>query len=478
MALKNKRDAILQCIRASKPYLDHNNDLFKIHEGGLLPYITAIMQAVLNVKYFSTIKHLIMPINILRRYIDKVSKAYAKTPTRKASVESAQDQIEQYVKWFKMKKNGPLADRWGNLFKGYAWEIFIHKGHPRLRTLAFNQFLPISEDPVDPMNVTIMVKFLGERLVTKHKLGPRGGKTKETEARKVDVYYVYTDDEFDAFDSEGDAYITPEIEKLQGKNPFGTIPFVYGNRSLSELLPTQDTDVLPMVKIIPILCSDLAGAITYQCFSIVYTIDVAQGDLSMSPNAKWDLKSDEKSDKEPKVGTIKPEVDIESVMGYIMRIFTLWLETKGVRVGSTGTVDKENFASGVSKVIDEMDTYEIRKESQEFLVEEEAELWRKTVIVNNFLFKNNQDDRTLGLSLMPEDLIVTTEFEVPKPAKSRMDDVKESAAELDAGTSDQETEIRRLHPEWDDAKIASVIKNNPRQKASEAPAFPPKEEAA
>lgn len=450
MALSDKREVLLAFIKSKNQYLQHNADLFKIHEGGLLPFVAADMRKAFSEQYFSTIESRILPINILRRYIDKVSKAYLTDPIRTPSKKRFEKTLRSYEYCFDMNTAGMLADRWGNLFKGYAWEIFHHKGKPRLRAIPYDRFLVYSDDPVDPMSETAFIKIMGKMNVQKGK-----------DMREVEVYFVCTDTEFDAFDSDGDTYVSDEIVALGGVNPYGVIPYVYGNRSLSELMPTQDSDIMPITKAIPVLVSDLSGAIMYQAFSVVYGIDVKEANIKIAPNAFWSLKSEESSDKTPSVGVIKPEVDISQVVNYIMTMFGFWLETKGVRVGSVGNIDSGNTASGIAKMIDEMDTYEIRKENIKFFMVDEGELWHKVRIINNYWLQNDiVDGSKYDLSILGEDFDVTVEFDEPAPNQNRMDVISEEREELAIRTTTLRRSIKRLHPEWDEKTVEEVMTEN------------------
>lgn len=447
MALSDKREAILSYIKQHSGYLQHNANLFKIHEGGLLPFIVADMRRAFSDQYFSTIETRIMPINILRRFIDKISKAYLTDPIRTPSKRRFEKTLRAYENCFDMNTNGSLADRWGNLYKGFAWEIFHHNRKPRLRTIPFDRFMVYSDDNIDPMTETVFIKIMGKMRVQKGK-----------DMREVEVYYAYTDTEFDAFDSDGDAFTNDDIAMLGGVNPYGVIPFIYGNRSLSELIPTQDTDILPMTKAIPVLASDLSGAIMYQAFSVVYGIDVKEANIKIAPNAFWSLKSDDSSDKTPSIGVIKPEVDINSVVSYIMTMFAFWLETKGVRVGSVGSVDAGNFASGIAKMIDEMDTYEIRKENIKFFQNDEEELWQKVKVINNYWIQNDVvDAQKYDLSILGEEFDVTVEFDEPAPMQSRMDLLNEEEKELAMRTTTLKRSITKLHPEWTQEEVDEVL---------------------
>ena len=416
------------------------------------------MRKSFSEEYFKTIESRILPINILRRFIDKVSKAYITAPIRTPSKARFKKTVKAYERLYNLNVNGSMADRWSNLFKGYAWEIFTHNRTPRLRTIPFDRFLVYSTDKVDPLRETVFIKFMGKQITRKS-----GG-----ESRMVETFYAYTDEEVDAFDMDGDDFADPDILTLNGVNPYGVIPFVYGNRSFSELIPTQDTDILPMTKAIPVLASDLSGAILYTTTSLMYGVDVNVDNAKLSPNAFLSLKSDPNSEKTPTIGVVKPQADIAEVINYIVTMFALWLETKGVRAGSVGNVDAGNFASGISKMIDEMDTYEIRKESIEFFKRDEEELWEKTRIISNYWMENDLIDDA-DITLLGEDFSVTVEFDEPAPQKSHMETIQEEEAELKLGTTILKRSIKRLHPEWSEDEVNEVLAVNQSNATVETP---------
>lgn len=206
------------------------------------------------------------------------------------------------------------------------------------------------------------------------------------------------------------------------------------------------------------MLTDAAGAQMFQCFSILYGVDVNFDNAKMSPNVIWSLKSDRESDKTPQVGTIKPEADTQKVIDFVMTIFTLWLETKGIRVGSMGQISGTNSASGIAKMIDELDVYEIIKKQQEWFEKDESELWNvKLPKIHNYWIKSGMVNPSKVPGLMPDELEIEVEFEDPKPLKSRKEEIEEIKAEIELGTMTMEQAIKLLHPEYDDVKIQETL---------------------
>lgn len=438
-ALQSKIKLITEEYDKHRKYLARNHELFDIYEGNLKPYVENIMKASLSDTYFAQIKHRIMPINILRRIIDKLAQVYSNDPIREVS--EKQDILEMYQEFYSINNKMNNADEFSNLFKGYALEPFIRtdritgESTPSLRVLPFDRFFVIGEDLVDPLNPTIFVKIMGK--VTMQK------------GLEEMSFFAYTDTEFLAFTESG-KILSEYMVNNEGVNIFGKIPFVYGNRSNYNIMPTQDTDILEMSKIIPVLFSDLGGMIMFSCFPINYGIDVDTTNLVMSPNIFWNLKSLPESGKSGTIGTITPTAEVDKVLNFISHTLSAWLESKGIKVGSLGQLNGDNFASGISKIIDEMDTYEIRKRQIQFFKKEEKELWQLTSIMHNVWIKTGL---ITNVPALPEKWEVTITYDEPVPYVDRQTEVATVKMEVDGNFLDQKSAIKRLYPDLTDEEV-------------------------
>ena len=444
MALMDRIDEIVDYIKDNEMYLDHNRILFEIKEGRLEPYVQEDLKKTLSSNYYNQIKSRVIPINVLRRIIDKLSKSYADEPTREVVEENETDSdlLEYYQDKFNMNLNGNHADEFANLFKGYAWEPYLSSaGEPKLRTLPFDRFLVMSDDMTDPTQETVFLKSMGKRRLN--------------DGSSDALWFAYSKDEFLPFTMGGTVY-EPALVSNGGENPIGEIPFMYGNRSPFELLPMQDTDLLPMTKVIPILMTDLSGTILFQCFSVIWGIDVDSENLTMSPNAFWSLKSDPKTDKQPQVGQLKPQADIDKVVEFIKNTFSFWLESRNIRVGSMGSLNGDNMSSGISKVIDEMDTTEMRKLSMQHFQREEQQFWQLIKVMHN-----RWVDQGMLAEAKPrfsDAFDVSITFHEPEPKIDRLTTVNTVALEVERGFLDMRTALKRLYPDLKDDQIEDRLK--------------------
>lgn len=442
MTLRKRIPDVLAHIKANSEFTSHNACMLEIYEGNLKPYVLAVLQKTLSDNYFQKIKDRTIPINILRRVIDKLSKVYATSPQRTDA--NYQQFMDDYTKWLKLDERMGVADEYANMFKGYALEPYVHLGKPRLRVIPYDRFMVMSEDKVDPLNPTVFIKFMGKYT----KYNGRGKKD-------CNYYYLYTDEEFLVVDADGDI-VESEMGDTNGTNPVGRIPFIYGNRSRIDLIPQPDTDILQMTKMIPVILSDLSGVLMFSCFSIIYGIDIDSENMTMSPNAFWNFKSDPKSEKTPSIGTIKPDADIDVGVNFLASTFAFWLETKGVRVGSIGQLDQGNASSGIAKIIDEMDTFEIRKTNIQFFKNDESNLWILLKDMNNYWVKTKQ----LAYGIIGDNFEPSIEFDEPKPQVNRVEEVNLVVTQMQAGLLTKEIGLTQLYPDWTQEQLDAALKEN------------------
>jgi hypothetical protein len=443
--LSNKRKEIIEYVKKNQNFLNTNAEALDIFDGNLLPYIDAILRASLSDNYYKSIKDRVLPINILQRYINKVSTTYSKPPQRECDDVKHKDFLEFYEGAFEINNSGNIADTYSNLFKGFAWEPHIDKdGNPALRELSFDRFLIMSDSKESPEEETIFIKLMG---------------CKGSDSESM-LLHVYTDLEFDAFYMNG-AEASEYLADNEGVNLIGTIPFVYGKRQKHKLIPTLDTDMLAISKAISVMLTDAAGAQMFQCFSILYGVDINAENMVMAPNAFWSLKSDKDSDlKRPMIGSIKPEADTEKVMTFVTNIFILWLETKGIRIGSVGNTNGTSMASGISKIIDEMDAYEVKKKSMQWFKRDEECLWNKKLpLIHNYWIKSGMVDASKVPPMIsdPLNMDIEVEFEMPTPMMSRADEIANVTNELAIGTMNIEAAIKTLHPDYSEDVVSELI---------------------
>lgn len=445
--MANRKEIIEYAIKGVQQYSDnieHNAKLFQIYEGNLLDQILSDISQQFSQESYNVIKARVAPINVLKRIIDKLSTIYAKPIKRTIINGTKQDEelLDWYEENFEINHAMNIANELFNLHKNVVIEPYVDEGLPRLRSVPSDRSLMLSQDKIDPTRPTMWVKLMGKMMYK--------GSEKE-------ILYIYTADEFIPVTLEGEEinYILLEEENPAGENPIGAIPSVYVNQSSHCIVPQIDTDMLRMTKIIPLLISDLNYSVMFQSFSILYGVNVDTSNLRMSPNAFWNFKSDPTSDQKPEIGVIKPTVDIQQVVSFIQAQLTFWLNSKNIRPGTIGGLAAENFASGISKAIDEMDTVEARQKQIPQFMKAEKNLW--TLIMKRlhpYWMSQKMLDTNLNFSPNAQ---IKIEFPEQLPMSDRESVLKNIETELKLKLTTREIAIKTLNPEMEDSEVEELL---------------------
>jgi len=466
LPLRQQIPSMLKWVECHQAYLDFNSVLFDVYEGELLKYIQADLRKQLSEQSYAQVAHRIAPINVLVKVVDKLSKIYQQDPSRsveRPKVDGAsependqRDEDSELLAWYaeKMSVNHKMnvANEFFNLFKASLVQPYVHRGVPSLRIIPNDRFIVMSTDPVEPTRPTHVIIPYG----TKEKCTTNPRSKAET-YRTVRVYHAHTDMEFLIFNSDQEV----EIEDMRalgnedGVNIFGRLTFTYVNRSNNLLIPKADRDGFQITKLIPILFSDLNFAVMFQAFSIIYGINIDEQVMTMAPNSFWRFKSDDKAEGKAEIGTIKPEVDISEVIELIRTIFSLWLNTKGIQAGAVGQADGNNFASGISKILDEMDTSEDRQRQVSFFKTGEQDLWD---LILNYMHpvwvKSGMIENKATFSA---DASVKTNFAEQVPTFGRGKLVEDLDKEVGAGFMPRSEAIHRLNPHKTEKELVTYM---------------------
>jgi hypothetical protein len=362
-------------------YLEANKRLYHIWQGQLKEEVENSLRAeILSPSAYKRAVQRIPSINIIKKSVDKLSKVYIENPMRLAENKTDREIMDSISRVSDMNNIMRVANEFYNLHGNFLIEPFVGDGDQRMRVLGGHQFLPFSDDPIDPLNPTVIIKLLGNELVsnTAPQYSEDGEKhSTEDDIRMVTVLALYSDDEFLIIDTNGMVREDKmrEMGVTNGKNPFKEIPFVYGNRSKTELVPFPNKEGLDMAILIPKLFTDLNYAAQFMSHSIIWTRNSDISNQEINPDAIVDLGERTEENGEPEIGTITPTVDIPNVIKMIMAELDLYFSSIGIKTAVGGSMSPGQESSGVSKAIDEGDTTAERKRQLEFFSSLELQMW-------------------------------------------------------------------------------------------------------
>jgi len=426
-------------VRSYSQYLTHNKDLLAILDGDLLPYVDKALQCQLSPQSYSQAKHRVMPINIFPKVIDKLTNIYQTKVLRE--VEGGTDLDAELVSWYEqeLRLNAKMnsANELFNACRGTLLYPYVYDGKPYLRAIDNDKFIVLAQNPALPSTPTDVIILAGKK-------------------NDKDVYWVFDDYSFAVYvDDELDRMEMRRLGNQEGINPFGRLPFVWVNSSDRRIMPIQDSSVMSVLVTLPVMLSDLNLAAMFQTFSMLYTIDADDKDIKFAPNAILSFKSDLASETKPEIGQIKPQVDIDQVIGLVQSELSMWLGTKGIRPGTVGQLNAENVSSGIAKVIDEMDTFEAREKQTTVFKHAEAEFWDLLLnYMHPYWVATGQIENR---QLFTSSARVVTNFSVQLPAQRRGELVADLKAEVEAGFNTRENAIKMLNPELSEEEVNELI---------------------
>ena len=447
MALNDRAKILADYVKDYERTIDYNNKLFRILEGDLLTEVLSSLERQLSPKAYVIAKERVSPINILKKIIDKLSKLYSVAPTRTSSSAVNQELIDMYERDSNINYHLDNKNHNFNVYKNSVLEIYEdpYELAVNFRAIPANQFIPYSDDVVNPLRMTTGIKFMGTVR------GPGGSMVKK--------FHAISANEFLSFTENGDI-VMEDMAMSEGINPFGVLPFVYASRSPYNLVPIIDTDTLQMVVLLPVLLTDLNFASEFMSHAIIYGVDINAENLTMSPNQFWELKSDEEG-KSPQVGTIEPTVNIEGVLQLIKEQMATWMETRNIRPGTISNLDSSDVASGISLIIREMDTTQDRKEQEVIFQGVENEIWNwKLKIIHNRLVDMG---RIASRSKFTEEDI-QTKFADQKPIEEKSQVVLRLKEENQAGFTSKRRAIKELNPGITDEEIDELMEEIDEEK--------------
>jgi hypothetical protein len=466
MAMNPLIESLCAVVDANKGRLANNYERLDIFSGNLLHYVDRALCAQLSEGAYKQAKHRIAPINVLTKIIQKLSKIYASGVSREIVPSKAdapvKDTDQALFAWYqsvlKPTQRMQLSNSYFNLF-GNSLIVPVKDAidvAPRMRIIPSDRFVPFNfggapEDEAE--GVCIYIKK---------------GKALGKKSGEVSIYQVMTADYYGYFDTAGEnrtaemlgaAAFTAEFDGNGfATHDIGRRPFVYVNRDPNRLVPTEDSDILAMTKLLPILLTDINFAHMFQAFAIIYGINIVDKGLSFAPNAVWtfDTPPGAGPERKPEIGTITPNADIAGGLSLIANQFAMWLNTKGIKPGAIGEISASNFSSGISKILDEMDTSENRVEQVPFYEDAEKDLWDLILkSLHPIWSKQPGFGGPKGLEFSP-DARVMCHFSEQVPLVRRGAVVADAKAEVDAGFSTNKRALRRINPSYTESEIIEL----------------------
>ena len=462
MALKDKIPKIIQHVDDHRDFLQFNYRLYKMYEGQIKKEVEdSLREELISTTAYNRAIKRIPSINIVRKAVDKLAKVYVEPPTRLTDNESDKEIMDNIIKSSDIDVSMTQANKIYNLHRGCLIEPFVKRNKVQFRILAFHQFLPFGDDPTDPTEMTVLIKFLGreKKLVKEIQYDKNGNITTEDEIIKnVEIMALYSDDEFMIIDSTGSLRLDKmaEFGTTSTVNPFGVIPGVYVNSSKFELVPFPNQEAFDISILIPKLLTDLNYAAQFMSHSIIWTKNTDVNGQEFAPDVCINLGDDDADGGSPEMGTINPKVEYESVLQLVEFLMSGYFSSIGIKTSTVGSMMPGREASGFAKAMDEGDVTSERKTQTEFFRNIEHELWEKVSKMQSVWSRdfNLIENRTFSENFAKTFSIKFGEMKIMKSRKQLLDEIKLEKEEKLIG---RRQALRLLHPDFTEVQIDKWI---------------------
>lgn len=456
---------IIRHVQEWKPNMEFNFRLYKMLEGQIRKEIEdSLAKELISKAAYNRCIQRIPSLNILERTANKLSKIYIEPASRKADDETDSEIMAEIEKEANVDAVLNVANKFYNSLFSFALEPYIEDGLHKVRLLAPHQFLVYSDSHTDKAKMTVFIKLLGTRVKNSVQHATNDGTRQDTQNRPtlVDIMALYSDTEFMIIDSDGEHRqdIMLELGITGGRNPFGRIPFVYGKRTLTELIPYPNQPGFDFSVLIPKLLTDLNYAAQFCSHSITWTKNVKLNNQELNPDAIVDLgDSDADGGADPEIGTINPTVDVPNQLSLIEFQFNAYLDSLGIKAKTNGSLANGRDASGIAKAIDEGDvSSETKSQANNVFYCIEYELWSLMADMQRVWTKREGvvEKRVFTEEFKKTFSVEFCEIKILKSFSQTVEEVK-TLRELKLATRAQA--IRMLYPEWTDKQVDAWIKD-------------------
>lgn len=420
--------AILTHIQEHIDYSEFNKRIYKVNEGQVKEEVEkSLAKELISISAYNRCIQRIPGVNILRKSVDKRSKVYTDTPVRHTDNSTDKELMDGVVKFSDLDKVLGESNRMLNAQHMTAVGPFLENKRIQFKVLGAHQFLPFSDDPVNPLNMTVFIQFMGQ---TVKKQGPvydeNGDVVQEDSVKLVDLFALYSDDEFMIIDSSGE--LRRDLMRERGftstENPFGKIPFVLITNTKLQLIPFPNQEGFDTAVLVPKLMADLNYAAQFMSHSVMWTKNTHLEGASINADAIVNLGDRNEEGGEPEIGVIDPKTDIDGVIKLINFQIKEYFSSIGIKLSSNVDVSDE---SGFSKAVDESDATNEVKKQVELYRNVESRLWEIVRLVYNFWASEGRLEDNRKFSEKFEDSI-SIEFAEKKPMKSdkqKLDEVEQ-----------------------------------------------------
>jgi len=423
-------------------------ELYMIYNGKLRDQIAQMLR--MEFVEDQTIKELqnrIVPINIIKKIVDKLATVYKSEPIRKPVTEDISDQeaVDAYSNWFDINCIMEFTNKMFKLNKHCLVTPYLDlEGYPRIRCLPSHTFSIFSQSRINPEKMDQVLVHI---------------KTDNNLDAREQRYEYWDKDNYWIIDGEGNV-VTEEMNMLnnpEGINPFKVLPFVHITQQQELLYPVRSSDIKSVQYAVALLLSDTALAQKYNSWgTLLVTGGNGEQKLKVGPGAIINLPFDPASGQTPDAKYLQPTLNSTEVLEFVEKLVA-WLLTTNNLTPAQMTGEIQVGASGISKMLDQVESTEDIERQQKFFKEAEKKLW--DIFAHDMLpywLEKGIINKECTEKFSPE-FEINILFPERKPMLSEKEKIENIKAKLDAGFMTMKAAIQELNPELEAGEVDDLI---------------------
>jgi hypothetical protein len=395
--LTDNAKKIIADITLNHAILRHNSLLFSAFQDNLDPLFEDRLAAIKDPKGKADfIVHKDLP-NYFKKCVQKLSQVYTFDVNRIFSSNPAE--LEVLLKKVNFNLEMHKANQLCNTTKSCLVELYHNKKTElKMRAIPNDRFWVWTDDTLDPTVPRVYVKMIRDLEV------PKELRNKFFDNK---LYYLYTDEEVLEWESIGRSH------KEAKPNPLGFAPFVYISYDDYNLIPEKNTAAEGLAIGPGFSLTQVNVAAWYQGhpLRVFKNIDKARSTFYAGYDGAIVLNSEEGSGKDPEFSEVPSSLDI----GKMLDLIKFKVEDYFYTMNCPIKKDASNDKSGLSLMIEGVDTLEARKNQMLYFKPADEAVVKLVAKYHNWLIQNKTADlpKNYPKTSIDEDLDVETEFTLP-----------------------------------------------------------------
>lgn len=424
----------------------------------------------------------IVPINLLKKIVDKRAGVYKRPPIRKAELESDQALMDFYVEKMYLDLLLQKANRY--MVLGSNTVIYIvpdmETGKLKARVIPHYQYSLVA-NPKDhnKIDAFIFSPFVQEGSVSPDSAIPSAtgqegfqeNRTIKTEPNLVESlerstdqsaseYIFWTKEQHFTANASGAVIPDPDAGELEHMNPIQMMPVINVARDRdNEAWATQGEDMIDLTIAIQMGWSDVMTIAKHQGFSLLTIISQEEPkNINVGVNRAVWLKQNDQG-PQPSISYVQAQSPLAEYKSLLTELLGLLLTTNNMDPGSiSGSGQARNFTSGFHALIAMADSLEAIEMDKPIMLKAEKQVWQLIKAWHNYLFdlgKLNDEAKLLGK--FSEDFKPSIILADVKPLESEDERIARVEKLIKLGLITQKDALKKIHTELSDQDVEKKL---------------------